>query len=254
MFAKPEEFTIDTLARWLNRRRNSGKNLKWSLLWVQSNREILDMEEASKYECKVMQGDASRINKQENPRRFYMAFVDAGKWLLVSLNENCWISWQSNRLPVNLHKQISSTQECWAPCRPLSNNWQDRRSNPARHEMRPDTSRCIAEHEWQPERQSKLPWGQALPWVKAWSCTSSEPHSPSAAPKFTRNCDIGTSETGLWKCRKKRWRLTREDFASAYVAYVCVLMISVQSILEYSIFTWCQGSSAARRSSSTADT
>ena len=58
MFANAEEFTIDTSARWLNRRRNSGKNLKWSSLWVQSNREILDMEEESKYEYKVMQSDA----------------------------------------------------------------------------------------------------------------------------------------------------------------------------------------------------
>lgn len=40
-----------------------------------------------------------------------------------------------------------------------------------------------------------------------------------------------------------------------YVAYVCVLhVISVQSILKYRIFTCCQGSLAACRSSSTADT
>ena len=181
-----------------------------------------------------------------------MAFADAGKWLLVSLNEHCWVSWQSNRLPVNLHKNISSIQVCWAPCRPLSNNWQDQHSNPARHEMRPCTSRFIAEHQWQLQSQGKLPW------VKAWSLKLYLFRTTFSISCAKIHEELWHWYLGNWMKMPKALTIDSRRLCECrrvYVAYVCVLhVISVQSILKYRIFTCCQGSLAACRSSSTADT
>ena len=140
-----------------------------------------------------------------------MAFADAGKWLLVSLNEHCWVSWQSNRLPVNLHKNISSIQVCWAPCRPLSNNWQDQHSNPARHEMRQCTSRFIAEHQWQLQSQGKLPW------VKAWSLKLYLFRTTFSISCAKIHEELWHWYLGNWMKMPKAWRLTREDFANVDV-------------------------------------